>query len=234
MNIKKTFILLILVMFMVGCSSSNGTSPNTNEDALKFKEEYEALNGTSNTNNVLYMDVEIADDNRFVYATQQEILDIFNGGTGVIYFGFPECPWCRNTVNVIDEAAKSVSLGKIYYMNVSEMRDTLTLDDDGEIVVEDEGSEFYREVLGLLGNYAPVYPGLNDDLYRRILVPLVVSVVNGEIVSSHMGTVDSQDNPYEALDETQYDELFSIYKDAFIQVVSCGVDFENQDEAGAC
>ena len=37
----------------------------------------------------------ITTDNVFVYRTQDEILKILQHGTGIVYLGFPECPWCK-------------------------------------------------------------------------------------------------------------------------------------------
>src|SRR5699024_10799290 len=139
-------------------------------------------------------------------------------GTGVLYFGFPECPWCRAAMPVMDEAGKNTDIGQIHYLNVSEIRDVRTLDADGNIVEEEPGTKGYSEILAELGDAAPEYEGLDDPEQRRIYVPLVVAVKNGEVVGSHVSTVDSQTDPFEPMTDAQRDELLGIYDDLFAEV----------------
>ena len=51
---------------------------------------------------------------------EEEIFDILDG-TGIIYFGFPECPWCRNAVPVLLDAAEEVGIEKIYYIYIDNL-----------------------------------------------------------------------------------------------------------------
>ena len=69
----------------------------TSKDAVTFKKEYEPLNNRVNpNNNKLYPEVSISNDNPVKYSSYDEIFEVLKSGTGVIYFGFPECPWARN------------------------------------------------------------------------------------------------------------------------------------------
>lgn len=189
-----------------------------------FVNEYEELNGETNSSGTDYMEVDIPDDHRFVNASEEQIRELFEDGDGAIYFGFPQCPWCRNAVTVMDEAAKAVSLDEILYLNVFDIRDQKSLDDNGEIVVEEEGTDFYQYLLEEIGDYAPEYEGLEDPTHRRIYVPLVVIVVDGEVVGSHLGTVESQEDPYAGLSEEQHEELLDIYIEEFSKIPGCGVN----------
>lgn len=211
----KKILMSLLLMSLVGCSSTPSDP---------FITEYEALNGTTTEAGMTYLDLDIPEDHRFVLSDEETILDIFDGGSGVIYFGFPECPWCRSALMVMQEAAKDVSLGRIHYMNVLDIRNELSLDDDGNVVVDKEGSDFYNQVLEYLGEYAPLYPGLEETGERRILVPLVVSVVEGEITFSHSGTVETHTNPFEPMDEISREALLNIYKEGFLTVTSCSIE----------
>lgn len=206
----------ILIVIML---SLNGTFAYKviNESPTKFEEEYESLNGKEATNVITYKDIELDSDNRFVYADFEKIKEIIKG-TGIIYFGFPECPWCRNAVPVIEEAAKQVGVDQIYYLNVSSMRDEKKLDENGNVITLDEGTAEYKELLELLHDVLPEYKGLNDSNIKRIYVPLVMTFKNGKVIDSHLSTVDSQDNPYVDLTKEQSDELLKIYTDAFSQI----------------
>ncbi|HLV50136.1 MAG TPA: hypothetical protein VKY25_04325 [Erysipelothrix sp.] len=211
----KKLLMGLLLMSLVGCSSTPSDP---------FITEYEALNGTTTESGMTYLDLDIPEDHRFVMSDEESILDIFNGGNGVIYFGFPECPWCRSALMVMQEAAKDVSLGKIHYLNVLDIRNELSLDDDGNVVVDKQGSDFYNQVLEYLGEHAPLYPGLEETGERRILVPLVVSVVEGEITFSHSGTVETHTNPFEPMDDVSREALLNIYKEGFLTVTSCSIE----------
>ena len=50
-----------------------------------------------------------------------------------------------------------------------------------------------------------------DTKEKRLYAPTVVGVLNGEVKSIHVGTVDSQTDPYADLSEEQIQELEDIY-----------------------
>ena len=57
-------------------------------------------------------------NNVFVYRNLDEINKILENGTGVLYLGFPECPWCRGYIPYLNEVAMNEHLDKIYYFNI--------------------------------------------------------------------------------------------------------------------
>lgn len=183
------------------------------KDNIKFKNEYESLNGKLNSNDKEYVKVELDADNPYVYATYDEVMDILKNKTGVIYFGFPECPWCRNMVPVLADAAKELGIKNIYYFNALDMRDIKSLDDNGNIVTEKEGTKEYYELIETLGDSIGSYEGLNDDSIKRLYFPTVVFVKDGKILNAHIGTLDSQEDPYVVLNKNQKNELKNIYID---------------------
>ncbi len=75
-------------------------------DAAKFKQYYP----------------QAADDNRFTYVSPDEIKQIFEHGSGLVFLGFKECPWCQKLAPMIDEAAKAEGLTKVYYMDIRQAR----------------------------------------------------------------------------------------------------------------
>ena len=78
---KKLYIIIGVILFLA-CSIGfyiGFTSVGTKDtDAKKFASEY-----------------PVDKDNVFVYRTLEEINNILENGTGLIFLGFPECPWCR-------------------------------------------------------------------------------------------------------------------------------------------
>ncbi len=205
-------IILCLVVLVIGIISFIYLRPESME--THFKLEYESLNGKND-----YIDVNIPSDNNIVYADYEQIFDILDG-TGVIYFGYPECPWCRNAVPVLIEAAKEAEVDQIYYLNNNEDRDTKTLK-DGKVVTEKEGTDNYNKLLEKLGDKASTYEGLEDNSIKRLYFPTLVVVKNGEITDYIEGTVDSQKDPQKPLNEKQKKELKDKYTKTMKKLKTC-------------
>ena len=85
------------------------------------------------------------------------------------------------------------------------------MDDDGKVKTTKEGSEVYKTILEKLNNSLRVYDGLNDENIKRLYVPAVFFLVNGEVVGVNYATVPSQTNPMVPLNKEQYNELKNIY-----------------------
>lgn len=210
---KKVVTILTAIILVIGMTSC-GKKETKQTEAMKFKEEYEKLNNQAKeSGNGKYSSIEIPEDNAIVYSNVEEILSILENKSGVIYFGYPECPWCRNMVSPLLNTANMVGMDKIYYLNVKDMRDLKKLDENGNIITEKEGSAEYKDLLKVLDSVLPTYQGLNDDTIKRIYVPTVLFVKDGEIIGFHEGTVDSQEDPSILLTSEQEKELSSIYSD---------------------
>ena len=171
----------------------------------------EKYNGKTNpSSNKKYFDLNIDYKNGVKYVTAKEAINILSRKTGIVYFGFPQCPWCRNIVEVLLEAKKEVGVDTLYYYNALEIRDEKVLKDN-EIITSKEGTKEYYKILELLGDKASVYEGLNDDSIKRLYFPTVVFVKEGQIIDIHVSTVDSQKDPYKKLTKDQKQELKNIY-----------------------
>ncbi len=208
------FIIMIISIMVVGCL---GRDANKKENALKFKEEYEYYNDKKTESGKKYPKVEISKDNPIKYADTDEIIELVEGGSGVIYFGYPTCPWCRSAVPSLLSAAEEAGLDTIYYMNIKDERDLKELDKNGEIITKKEGSDNYKRLLKALDEYLDEYT-LEDAKgnkkstgEKRIYVPLVLFVKDGKVIGMHLDTVESQKDPYKGLNEKQTEELTVIY-----------------------
>ena len=194
---------MISVIFCLGGCKGKNT------DALKFKNEYENLNGKTSKSGKTYLDVSIDNDNPIVYLTAKEASEKINSDTGVFYFGFPECPWCRNLVPILVDTLNEYTM-PFYYYNAYEIRDNKHLDDNGDIVVDKEGTKEYYEIVDILKDYLGEYSGLNDNSIKRLYFPTIVFVKEGKILYVHTGTLDSQEDPYVSLTDEQKNELANI------------------------
>ena len=178
---------LMLLLVITGCGN------NKKSDALKFKNEYEELNTQS-------VKMDISENNPIKYVTFDEVVDILNNKTGVIYFGFPGCPWCRNVIPVLFEVAKENNIDTIYYFNPREIRNG--------------GDDAYQKLTGILNDYLEE----NDEGVKTLYVPDIYFVKDGKIMGNHLSTVDSQTDPYTALNSEQRMELKNIYQELFNKI----------------
>ena len=155
---KKKIIIVIGVVLVIALGVLGylylNKEKNTNIDGKKFAEEY----------------TSVTKDNVFVYRSAEEIINILEHGTGVVYLGFPECPWCTAYVPYLNEVAKENHLDKIYYYNILEDRKNNT--------------EFYKEVIKLLsGNLQ-----YDDEGNERLYVPNVSFHVKGKVIGNDYET----------------------------------------------
>lgn len=164
---KKSILavcLILLLTLMVGCTK-NETGTKISEDAKKFKEDYESLNGVVIKDNVSYRNVTIPEDNPIVYSTFKEVSEkIENKESFVVYVGFSACPWCRSVITPVLEVAKENKIDTIYYVNVrsdntkaSDLRGYYKLDKNNKAVVDIKADENYYKVLNTLDEFLSPY-----------------------------------------------------------------------------
>lgn len=224
MNNKIKAIIGIVIIVVIGVigyliyknNSEDKTEYTITNDSLKFKEEYESLNGKDTGYNQTHQTLDIKSYNPMLYSNYNEIFEILEKGTGIIYFGFPECPWCRNLVPVLVSSALESKVDKIYYLNIKADRNTLTLTKKGKIKTEKQGNENYLKLVDILKDYLPAYDGLNDETIKRIYLPTVVFVKDGKVIGVQESLESYQkrveNNPFDPMTEAEQKELSDIFK----------------------
>ncbi len=213
------FIVILVIGFtLVGCADKE----NKVSDASKFIEEYESLNGETTSSGKIYTTLNLEEDNKIKYETSKKIVNIIKKDTGIIYFGFPECPWCRMIVPVLLEVAKENDID-IYYLNIYDFRSTFVIE-NGKAKLSKEGEKDYYTILDLLDDELEDYNLAGKDGKKistgekRLYAPTVVFVKDGEVKGVHVASVDSQTDPYLSLTTEQREELKNIYIDNFNKI----------------
>ena len=222
---KLKIIITVLTLVVVAIGGicwyfNNDKETVSSNDNIKFVEEYEEYNGKETPYGGKYLEIEVPQDNKVKYSSYDEIYSILEDGTGVIYFGFPTCPWCRNLVPVLVDASNEAGIDTIYYFNNKEDRDVKELVDN-EIVIKKNGTQNYYKLVDKLESVLGEYEGLNDSSIKRLYYPTVIFVKDGKIVDSHIGTVDSQENPSIFLDKQQYEELKTTLVNKMTKLIVC-------------
>ena len=196
MKNKKIYIIIGLIVIVLGVIVAlwgfgvfdNNKEPNNveNTNAIKFKEEYEALNGQENASGKAYREVSIPSDNPFVYATPQEVIEMMdNKETFAVYFGFKSCPWCRSVIENLIKVAKDLNIKKIYYIDVLNIRDTYELNSKNKAEKTSDGTEGYYQLLEAFADVLSDYTLTTSKGKvvkvgeKRIYAPNIVSVVEG-------------------------------------------------------
>ena len=228
---KKKILLLFLVAIMglTGCSKNEEKKAEVkkNKDAIKFKEEYESFNGKSN-DYFDYRTLSISEDNPFVITTDSEIVKkIENKETFIVYFGDPQCPWCRSIIEQAIKLAKKNKIDKIYYVRFwngfheEKIRDVYELDKNNKPVLKQEGSESYSKLLKYLDNVLSEYT-LKDKKgktikvnEKRIFLPNFVAVVDGEAKELVEGISEKQTEYNGDLTEEILKDEEKIFNDFF-------------------
>lgn len=150
---KKNIILLVatilvVIAIIIGVVIKLNDKPSKQSDAKKFSSEY----------------TEVDKNNVYVYRNIDEIINILEKGTGIVYLGFPECPWCQTYVKYLNEVALDLGIEKIYYYNIRKDRN--------------DNTDNYQKIVSILEKYLQ-----NDEEgNKRIYVPSVIALKKGEIV----------------------------------------------------
>ena len=226
--------LIIFVIFCIVFFGKNYRMFLASYDGGMFINEYESLNNKLSEDEKKYPKVNISFSS-VKYITIEEALAMLEkgsglDGTGVIYIGYAECIYCRSAIQVLTDTAKESEIDKIYYLDINKYWDIKEVNSDGEVVVKQKAHDKYNDLLTRLNNDDLYYTTdyiLNDkdgnEVYlneRRVASPLVLFVVDGYIISSNAGTIVSQVDPYEPLNEEQIKSLSTIYKYGIRDVVN--------------
>lgn len=200
-----------------------------NKDAVKFKEEYESLNGTVAFGDIKYNDLKIPENNPMKYSNYEEVIDVIENESGVIYLGFPGCPWCRSALPILLDVTKNNDINTIYYINIKDDRDSFIVE-DGELTYqldeegnEKKGAEGYFNLMDALDEhlteYVVSYEGKEYKTgEKRIYAPTVIFVRDGKVLGLHVSTVDSHKSGFDKMTEEQIDELYGIYEDYILEM----------------
>lgn len=145
---KKIIIIIVSILVLVGLITGGILLFGGKEEVKNFKDEYTL----------------VSDDHAFEYKTSEEIIKILKNGTGIVYLGFKECPWCQHYAKILDELTQEVGIDVIYYYDIRQDRE--------------ENNETYQEIVSLLKDHLD----FDQEGNPRIFVPDVTFVKKGEII----------------------------------------------------
>ncbi len=158
---KKKFLTCLSLLLMIsGCSSQQTSSVTSTSE--KESEE------------VVLSDIydNLSSDNQFDIMLKDDLKTFIEHGTGILYFSFPECPWCQAYIPMLNEALKEEDARAYYYnIHIDKEDDRDFYDEIAQLLIDQNESE--NEDVVLYGN----------DGKPLIYMPLVLFINNGKIQS---------------------------------------------------
>ena len=149
---KKWLSAALAVLMITGCTqASSGSSASSASSAETPKNIHDEYPG-------------VPEDNAFVYAESGEaVLNMLEHGTGIVFLGFDECPFCQAYAPMMNEVAAEAGVPVLYYDILQDRSDN---------------TEFYQNVVKDLEGHLD----FDNEGNPRVYVPDVTFVVRGEII----------------------------------------------------
>ena len=222
MKNKKLTIGLILILILITGLVTTYILIQNSKDSYKFKKEYESYNNKSweyEGKKGKYLNIEINKDNPIIYLNDENIVKELKEGDKIIYFGFPDCNWCRSAVPVLLKSAEENGVEKIYYYDFGEVREAF------EKNKNNEKAKIYQQIIEVLdSNITSTFESGAKKGEKRLSAPTVVLMKDGKVSSFHYRTVESHQNYNKNLTTEEYNELYKIYEDMMIDLIMCTSD----------
>lgn len=208
MKFLNLFLLVLL------CILGPVFAQTTVSDALRFKKEYESLNGLprSDTSFALYHTTYIPTENQVHYIDASGAYDLLTAEFAIIYFGANWCPWCRNIIPILLEETEKAGVESLFYVDITDERDKFCIQ-KGKAIKEIAGTKGYYQMLEALDAYLFPYTltsesgKIIDTGEKRLLIPFLVVISKGSIRCAEVCTYQLEAN------QTRYDPMTDTQKE---------------------
>lgn len=179
----KRILLCLLCLILCACQAQTNTTTTQKKacDASSVEEECD----TQTTSSASF--TEISFDDAILYFTDKK--------SGILYFGFESCPWCKEAKPVLKKVAKELGVDVFYVKTRDEDKNRLYSDDQKEQIQP----------------YIQDYMSNNDEGVLTLYVPLVLAVQDGQAIDGHEGTLDSHDATERKMTTKEKEKLTKIY-----------------------
>ncbi len=190
---KLILILLLLLIPLTGCKKEE----DNRSDALKFKEEYEALNTQKKENGELYRTITIDEENPIIYTTYEELANkIADNENFLVYFGKTSSEYCRSVIPYLLKQAKTQGIDKIYYVDI----DTKEEEGTKAISIDDQ---YYQDILKKLNQ-------------QKLDESTLAVFIKGSMAGKTSGISSKQTKDDQELTKEMKDEMLSKFKQIYV------------------
>lgn len=193
---KKVMLsLFMLCMLLSGCTAKEEKKP-TSGFCDDEKSTSCGIGGSDMSAYVGFNDK----NNIFIKSNMAEAIKLFDDKkSGILYFGYPECPWCVEALPIMDNVAKE-NKKNIYYIETRDREKKSTYTDEQKDTMIKKMKKYLKK---------------DDEGNYKIFVPFVVVLKDGNIVSTHLGTVDGHDSHERKMTAKEKATLQATYEDMF-------------------
>ncbi|NBK97970.1 MAG: hypothetical protein EOM50_08120 [Erysipelotrichia bacterium] len=195
-------IMMSFLMLVAGCANASNNKKEGNKQSEKNVCDVDCNDTKADMSEYETMQSE---DHVFIeisFAKANELLED-KAFTGIIYYGYPACPWCVEAVPLMNEVAKKHDLN-IYYVN-KKSQDSI-----------DHPKEEEKAVAILDAAY-----GLDKDEESgkpHLYVPEVIVVKKGKIIAHNLGTINGHNAKEREMNDDEKRVLKTIYENMFIEI----------------
>lgn len=166
MYMKKFLLILSIIFITFGCKRVDG---------ILFKEDFEKENYNTK------IKVSIPSNNPMTYITEEDLIKkIENKEDIIVLFGYSKSIETRSMIENLISIAKDNNIKTIYYLDILEIRDEKTLEND-EIKTTKNGTEDYNKLVELLKDNLEDYKINNQSVGKRIYSGTILKISNKNI-----------------------------------------------------
>lgn len=194
---KKIVLLLCMLLVLAGC-----TKPATEK---KITDEY----------------TQLKSGEVFYYGNKEDLQDYISHGTGILFLGFPECPWCQAYLPVLEEILKENEMECMYYNIYTEKK---------------EDRDYYDAVASLLMSQNDTSEDIiqyDSDGKQVIYMPLVLFIQEGRIIAFDNETC-TEDSSVISPEDYWTEEKLEALKDRLSQSVKVIKEAKAEIDAKGC
>jgi len=190
---KKFLLIIFILLLTFGCRKV---------DSILFKEDFEKENYNTK------IKVNIPSDNPISYITEEDLVKkIENKEDIIVLFGYSKSIETRSMIENLINIAKTRNIKTIYYLDILEIRDEKTYQDN-EVKTIKNGTEEYNKLLELLKDNLDDYIVNNQSVGKRIYSGTILKISNKNI-SLIRGISDNFDinNYNDDMKKESYDKI---------------------------
>ena len=161
---------------------------------------------------------DVAEENVFYEGTEESLTALLEHGIGIIFLGFPECPWCQAYAPMLNETVSSAGTRVLYYNIYEDKVDNAT---------------FYDRIAAYINEHDSSILSYNSDGRLVIYMPLVLFVQNGEIIAYDHETC-TEDSSVITPEEYWTDDKVEALKTKLLENASLIAAAQEENDSQGC
>ena len=114
-----------------------------------------------------------------------------NKESGIVYFGFSDCPWCQEALPILKQVLEEQKLNCYYVQTRDEERNSLLKEEEKADIMEKSMDFLQRD----------------EENNPQLYVPFVIVIEEGKVIDGHVGTVEGYDTNERKMNKEEKEEV---------------------------